>query len=228
MTDILLDQPAGIGDVLFVQKICSILARENRVYYPIDQACWDNGVCQVVSDAIMLPRSRIEIQPHFTTVNLSDQPKKNGYIDTMTSKYDGLGIDWRDWSSYLKYNRVKDRERNLFEHYGIKDNEPYTVLNPFFNSKPETMSIGSKIMQEVQEGYKGKVIVIDPHLEGTTVFDYCSILENAEEIHTVDTCFQYIVETLEVKATRLVVYPRHPNRSELTVGKLFSKPWEWS
>ena len=70
------------------------------------------------------------------------------------------------------------------------------------------------------------MIWMDPNLT-ERVFDWCSVIENAEQIHIVDTCLNYIIDTLNIQADTLVCHPRHYKNTEECVGKLFSAPWQW-
>jgi len=53
------------------------------------------------------------------------------------------------------------------------------------------------------------------------------LAENAEQIHTIDTSIQYVMETLDLKASRIVAHPRHYKYTIPHVSRLFKKPWEW-
>ena len=71
-----------------------------------------------------------------------------------------------------------------------------------------------------------KLFWMDPKLS-PSVFDWCWIMENAEQIHIVDTCLNYIIDTLDLKADTLICHPRHYKNTEECVGKLFDAPWQW-
>jgi len=226
MRDVVIDQPAGAGDIFFIQKLIHVLAQEGVVYHPIAPACWNNGVWQVISDAITFRPGELVVPENARVIDLSHQPMPRGYIDTMISKYTGLNIDWGDWANHFKYMRQRQAELDCLEYYGIDDGEPFILCNEFFGTKP-AMNRAPAIDRLVPDDYDGKVININPDRPDSSVFDYCRLFELAEQIHTVDTCFLYIIETLDISADRLVVYPRHGEATVQTIAQLFKQPWEW-
>lgn len=60
-----------------------------------------------------------------------------------------------------------------------------------------------------------------------TLFDWCKVIENATEIHTVDTSINYVIETLNLKAVELNIYPRHSDHIKKCLGPIFKKPYKW-
>ena len=83
------------------------------------------------------------------------------------------------------------------------------------------------VYQQIPEGYDGKVVEMDPNISGGKVFDWCWVFENAEEMHSVDTSLHYVMETLDLKATRLTIHPRHYKYSERVYDGILKKPWQW-
>jgi len=57
-----------------------------------------------------------------------------------------------------------------------------------------------------------------------TPFDWCKIIEDAEELRLVDTCFTHIVELLSVKAKKRILYSRDGN---FYTKSLWKKSWEY-
>jgi hypothetical protein len=52
-------------------------------------------------------------------------------------------------------------------------------------------------------------------LDGFTLFDWSKIIENASEIHTVATSNLFLLETLNLKANKVNIYPRRPRENNL-------------
>ena len=63
--------------------------------------------------------------------------------------------------------------------------------------------------------------------ENLTIFDWCWIFENAEEIHTVDTSAMFVVETLDLKAKRMTIHPRHYQQAIPAINDILFKPWDF-
>jgi len=220
--NIIIQQPNGIGDVLFVQKICAHYAQEHSVYYPIHPQCWDAGIYRVKSAAITGPIGMPLPTDDVRVIDLGALQLPDNYFGTMTAKYTGLGLDWGDWAQYLKYERVMESEHRLREHFNLDIKEPFIL----FNKRYAQSKIVHGIAKSLPQDYDGRIIDMDI-LPGFNLFDWCWLLENAEEIHTVDTSVQYVMETLDLKASRLVVHPRHYAHTFYVIGQLFQQPWEW-
>ncbi len=65
-------------------------------------------------------------------------------------------------------------------------------------------------------------------MDGYSIFDWCKVIENASEIHMIETSLNYVLESKEMrdKITRnLNLYSRHYNFSE--VEYLFKLPWNY-
>jgi hypothetical protein len=50
-------------------------------------------------------------------------------------------------------------------------------------------------------------------LDGFTLFDWAKIIENASEIHTVSTSNLFLLETLNLSANKVNIYPRRPREN---------------
>jgi len=63
------------------------------------------------------------------------------------------------------------------------------------------------------------------------IFDFCWILENAKEIHTIDTSFCYLVECLKTVGD-LYLYPRMINNNKQYkdysyISNIYKKNWKY-
>jgi hypothetical protein len=216
-----IDQPGSLGDILFSVKIAHELSKIGEVYWRIAPTYWQSGVSR-----IEFP-DNVHVGPEFpqhisgaTNLKLTDLTERHD-PNIMTEKYRVAGVEWEDWASYLKYKRNPKREKELQEFLGIEDGDKYIVYNEYYGLH----QIYKGVKQGLPENYEGKLVELKVFNEAT-IFDWCAILENAEEIHTVDTSIQYVIETLNLPNTKLVVHPRH-YKTTPCVSKLFKKPWQW-
>ena len=221
-SNVIVLQQGGLGDIFFIQKLCKSLSKDFDVYHPVTQEMWDSGVCQLITDDVICGVNVTLPQYTLAMYDCSNQPMPNGSADTMTSKYASAPIDWYDWRDYLKYNRDLEREKSTKEMFGIKDGEPFIFANKWYSFRKPHHGVELTI----PEDYDGKVIWMDPN-STDRVFDWCWLIENAEQIHIVDTCLNYIIDTLDIKADTLICHPRHYKNTEPCVGKLFNAPWQW-
>tara|TARA_R110001592_G_scaffold292525_1_gene562015 strand:- start:3719 stop:4435 length:717 start_codon:yes stop_codon:yes gene_type:complete len=231
----LIKQGAGIGDILFCQKIAKVYADKGyTVIWPII-----NGFNFLV-DYIKADEYKDKI--YYVDMN-TNYPYKDKYegkesyftddfvllcLDTsqfvtgkkiMESKYIISNIDdFSDWSDYLHINRNLEKEKQLMEHLGIGQGQPYSFVNKNFGSPPNYMRMN------FNETPKHQVVNMGFH-EGFNVFDWCGVLENATEIFTVETSINIIMETLKLKTDELHTYSRRSDFSE--VEYMFKLNWNY-
>lgn len=216
-----INQPGCLGDTLFALKIAEEYSKKGEVYWHISPIFWERGISRIKSSAKMGPDIPRFIQDSIE-INLCDLCDRSD-PDVMIKKYEVAGnIDWEDWSDYVKYDRNYEVENQLKEHLGIKDGDRYIL----FNEKYGMNQVHHGVKKFIPKDYDGKLIEMQI-FGGVTIFDWCGILEQAEEIHTVDTSIQYVMETLDLKASKLVAHPRHYKYTVPHVSKLFKKPWQW-
>lgn len=223
MSDYVIDQPAGLGDIFFTQGVGIHFHNQGHtVHHPVTHPMWDGGACQVDTPINLVPRSVFDVPPNSKIVDLSHQPMSSK-CGTMTSKYEGLGLDFKKWRENFNFHRIVEREEALRSELGLQEGEPFILKNIYYSvSKPMY-----GVPESIPSDYDGKIIEMNPSRIGGRVFDWCWVFENAEQIHTVDTCIQYIIDKLDVKATRLVIHPRNVKWTKCAVGKLWEQPWEW-
>jgi len=215
-------QQGGLGDIFFVQKLCKSLTRNYNVYHPVTKEMWDSGACRLNTGEVNTGYNLALPKENVMVYDCSNQPQPNGSSDIMTSKYASSSLSWHDWRMYFNYRRDYDAEKRLKQAVGLEDGEPFIFANKWYSfRKPH-----NGVELTIPEDYDGKVIWMNPEIAGT-VFDWCGLLEEAEQIHTVDTCLNYIIDTLNIKTDTLICHPRHYKNTEDCVGKLFNAPWQW-
>jgi hypothetical protein len=117
----------------------------------------------------------------------------------MLDKYRMLGLPEDMWKT-LKWERNLEKENKLYNLL-VKD-ENYILINSKWsdgNVSIETDSTFQRINMDI--------------LDGFTLFDWAKIIENASEIHTVATSNLFLLETLNLKADKVHIYPRKPREN---------------
>jgi hypothetical protein len=222
-------QPAGLGDILFCQKIAyKLIEYGYDVYWPMHKYSWVSQYIKKDNLTWSNPIGRSEF------LVLQNSIESNHPYDIMTCKYDMIGktlnhfnmdlhsIDYSDWVDFLRIKRNEEKENRLFyEVLGLKENEKYVFINRMYGVNQYNSEVGKKIIN------KGLRHVELNFINGYTLFDWCRVLENASEIHTVDTSINYVIETLNIKTDKLFLYPRHPDHIFKCLHKLFKTKWEW-
>jgi hypothetical protein len=213
MKTVLIKQKAGLGDILFTQKIAySFKEKGHEVIWPVTQAY------NYISEYL----------PTVSFVNIDDDfPFKSEYNNTgcgqirefnscivagldgtntgshgvMRSKYVLASIDYSDWTQYAKIKRNIEREEKLIEILKIDTDQPFIFVNRQFGTPPNDCAVNNffKINSDLP-------VVELQYLENVRVFDWMGILSLAKEIHTVDTALSYILHIMNQK--NVFLYPR--------------------
>ncbi len=216
-----IDQPGCLGDTLFVLNLAEQLSKEAKVYWHISPVFWESGINRIKSPAIMGPNIPRRIEGSDKVFNLCDMCNRDN-PELMKMKYTHFGYDWTRWADSIKFDRDYYKENKLRERLGIQKGEKYILINNMFGMN----NVHKGVQRSIPEEYDGKIIKMNVYNQAT-VFDWCGIFENAEEIHTVDTSILLIIETLKLKAKKMVMHPRHYKYTFPQLGNLFKKPWEW-
>ena len=216
----LIRQPAGLGDIFYLQKIAhEILTHGYKIVWPVQ----DNFlyITQYIRTPYINFYSEVEDFP-FKNIYLSNpmeiiKTDNFRYIpfqhaDRMTDtsnsmlldiKYKLVNSDFNGWADYFNFKRNFGREDMLFYHIlGLADSEDYILVNKNFGSPPNTKQITNiNISSELK--------IVNMDFYGLDViFDWCKVIENAKEIHTVDTSICYIMEKLNLKTPSVNLYCR--------------------
>lgn len=198
----IIDQPAGIGDIFYTQKIAKqILARgkADKVVWPVlDHFIYikdylkDNNIEYIKKSKFKPPLNSFVVSLH-----TADQRHKN--VSVMSAKYIDVGLTDSDWLSHFNFERNESREKKLYDR--LVSNENYVVISKYYGSPPTSLK------HDIP--YNGDKQTIDINFyEDVNLFDWCMILENASELHMVDTSFMYIVEKLNLKSKIKKLYSR--------------------
>jgi len=219
MESLSVKQQGGLGDIFFIQKLCKVFSQQYDVYHYVTSSMWNAGCDQLETPVSCGPS--ISIPSNSLVYDCSAQANGRPQSEVMTSKYDGAGVSWDDWRDYFKYKRDHDRENTLRDRL-VKDGEPFILANRSYSFNKVHKGVDLTIPKD----YDGKVIWMDL---GVTqkIFDWCWMIENAEQIHIVETSINYIIDTLDLKAETLVCHPRHFKNTERCIGHLFNAPWQW-
>ena len=234
MKPCIIKQPAGVGDVFFLQKVASIYRdKGHEVIWPLrDDIFW-------ISEYI----------PGISWCKLSDWEAGQGgrlfeyggfadtddfiYIDAstadrtfntdptriMSSKYGLAGMDHTDWAKYFKFNRNKEREEQLYYMVlGLKRDSEYVYVNDITNTDLRKTSS----MSEKSYDYP---VVENKIYDGFTLFDWIKVWENAKEIHTQPTAMCFIMDVIDTDAK--IFYHPKDERQYKDVIDIFSKVTEY-
>jgi hypothetical protein len=150
----------------------------------------------------------------------------------MPDKYEYLGLPVDLWRT-LSFKRNEERENALFNLLELEGKE-YDFVNENFGGSFEKVNISKRhttviprdeIDESVFIKFEGEEVAAiggvktstslypSVHLrkiEGFTMLDWGKVIENAENIYTVETSVIYYIESLKTKAKEKHLYPRLP------------------
>ena len=228
MKKCIINQYFGIGDILFVEPICRHYWKQGyEIVFPViskylwiqDYIPYINFVdkesynidyeCQTITEIegnIILP---LRWSKEFM--------KSTSYKDTMRNKYLMFGFDLEKWRD-LTWIRHRWKEDKLMRHLGIEKGEKYNLINKNYYSFEN-----KSVKVEIKNDYKN---IEMGFVEGFTLIDWGAVIENATEIHTVNTSILYLMEKYDLKAKEIHYYSRGNNGIDFkNVDYLFSKKY---
>jgi len=215
----LINQPAGIGDIFFLQYVArKYLSMGYKVIWPLqERLLWiknhitdidfcsqnDNFPGKEYYGQMGIIQSPQFVYLGMDMIHLWQNDFGISESETcmcMHTKYLQLFLDWNDWSKGFKYNRNIDRENDLYYNVlGLNDDSEYIFVNRYANTD------NKKNNELVFPKFNISVINLDI-LDGFSLFDWCKVIENAKEIHTVHTSVPYLIDTLNIKAEKYLMY----------------------
>lgn len=113
------------------------------------------------------------------------------------SFYDQLKIDYKNRYKYAFFPRNKDREDFIFNKFNIK--EDYAFCNRSFSGGNYNIDIKTKY----KKIYLQKIT--------DNILDWIGVIENAKEIHTIDTSVFQMIKNLNLKCNKYFYDIRQKN-----------------
>lgn len=222
----LIKQPAGIGDIFFLQKAAYFIQNAGyEIIWPIkDQFSFIKNYIQLpyiefIEESNEFLHKDI-YQSVYHILNTDDflyipfQYADLHYMGcTQRAKYKMIDVDYTDWNKYLNINRNQNKERTLYyDILKLNDSSDYNFINRNYGSFPNYVQ-----KQEVKSN--NTLIDIEMRdIEGYSIFDWLYVIENAKNIYTVDTSLLYLIDGLNLRADNgeLQMWSRINNYTNIT------------
>jgi len=230
----LIRQPAGLGDILFCQKIADKIKNKYniKVLWPVidgysflkNELKTTIEFCSVNSNFShknLFSSKNIIDNNEVLYIPLQDADQYYPGLCMMDAKYKFLGLKIDNWQEYLFINRNKEKEDKLKQLYNISSGDEYVVLNRNYGCLPNFNTC--RYLKNFSSKYK--TIEITPR-ENFSLFNWSAILEGAKEIHTVDTSIMYLMEKLNLTG-KLYCYSRYYPANFSDVTHLFKTKWQY-
>lgn len=229
MNKLIINQPFGLGDIIFLQGLVEKLRQDNNIIFPVaDEYYWIQDY--LGRENVHFPRRSqypinyedASMREDYLPLRFSTQvlrglaPHDYSHDHTvMEDKYTLMNEDYSSWRSFpIKRNYKKEQE--LIDHLGLDGND-YIFVNENFGSNAVG---GGSIKIENIEGKIVKMSIID----GYSMFDWMGVLEKCKAFHTVDTSIVWLIDYLKLEGEK-VIYPRH--RSMTAVETVLGDSWRF-
>jgi hypothetical protein len=231
MKTAIIKQAAGLGDILFCQKIAITLQQKYNVVWPV--------ISQYLGIKPYLPHINfVDIDSNFEYRDFYFSCPKGQIIENdnciiigidgtligdsgvMISKYKLVDMDYVDWLDYIKINRNHIKENELFyKTLQLTDGEEYIITNDTIGSP------GHKSRWVIPHPTDKKVIKIQ-QFNGFEIFDWCKVFEKCSEFHTIDTSISYVIEKINTTEKVYKIYHRSNSYDKdfKDFTKLYKKP----
>lgn len=215
----LIKQPAGLGDIFFAQKIAKIILQNklaDKVIWPVikeytylSDYLIDEKI-EYLNQENNFPHKNIYMSHNKEIINNDEllyiplQTADSVIRDCpiLQAKYKFYGLDYHDWVNYFDFKRDKERENHLENYLKIKG--PYILINNNYGSKDYAYLKNNRGITLKKDN-----CVYMTYFGFDNVFDWIGIIEQASEIHTVDTVWCYLMNKMGIK--NVTVYSRKPD-----------------
>jgi hypothetical protein len=237
MNQIIIRQPAGLGDIFFTQKIAYFLHEYYKcdIVWPIiKEFSWIKDYLKVpfinfvneqdnFQDKEALKNDVSYIFEWGNSIIIPLQIADWAFSGSiMHAKYKLVDLDFNDWVDYFYFTRNTKREDYLFYDVLIlSDNEDYIFVNNNFGSPPNSISI-----KNIEYPKNIRCIEMD-FLGFDNLFDWCKVIENAKEIYTVETSICYLIEKLICKTEFVNLYSRNRAPNFDYIKNIFNKKYKY-
>jgi hypothetical protein len=104
----------------------------------------------------------------------------------MQAKYMLLEADPKLWRT-LSFNRNQEKENKLKQYLNISSDDKFIFINNHFAGPEFNYKLDINLKTDLR-------IIHQEYIEGFTLLDWCGVLEQAKEIHTVSTSLFFVID----------------------------------
>jgi hypothetical protein len=224
---IIINQFRGLGDILFIVPIARhYISKGYSVVWPVEEIYADIGkhfpdIEFINKNHLKIDYDRRDFYYHkdalVIPMRFSDSLMNVPYYLCMASKYMLVNLPRETWRT-LTWTRDSEAEVRLRTTLNIKDGERYNLVNNNFLT-----SFKGQSNINPDNGLRNIYMSLIP---GYTLLDWGKVIEQAENIFTVGTSINYMLEVMELHAKEIHLYPRIPHEYDFkNYDYLFVKPY---
>jgi hypothetical protein len=217
---VIINQPFGIGDILFLSPLVANLDVEHAVWPVVDHYYWIKDYINI--DNLTFIKSSEFIPSNYEEYTVIPLQYAHSLVpqaeDCMQAKYMLLEADPKLWRT-LSFNRNQEKENKLKQYLNISSDDKFIFINNHFAGPEFNYKVDINLKTDLR-------IIHQEYIEDFTLLDWCGVLEQAKEIHTVSTSLFFVIEALNLEKTSLHLYPRKPLDKDLSpIKTLINSKW---
>jgi hypothetical protein len=233
ITKVIINQFCGLGDILFIEPIYKYIESLGlKVIAPVqDQNIWIQDHIPYVEfkkmngfdiDYEKFNFDIINEDTLYIPLRFSDQIYRNlpphdcsASRYWMTDKYRLLGLDPNIWEE-LSFTRDEKKEEEL-KKIIVGDAKDYIFVNSFYQN-------GLDSEMEIVINTDLPIIKMEK-IDGFSMIDWCKIIEDSKEVHTVSTSTLYLIHSIYQEGKEYHLYPRGIGANHYTVEDFLPPYW---
>ena len=216
MKYLVINQPRGLGDILFCVPLVRSLKGNLDVLWPVVPSYLN--IQKHFPDIRFIDFNLVKIDydckeeffgeyGRVLPLRWADEICKLDYTHCMKAKYMMYGNNWQDWRN-LSWARDYSQEDRLYYNVLGLNEEPFNLINCNFGT-----GFSNTVDIVVENGIKNVYMKNIPEF---TLMDWSKVIEKAKTIHTVGSSINYLIEILEISAEEICLFIRHPIETDFS------------
>lgn len=202
MKTCLINQPLGLGDILWVQPIVNhYISNGYRVIYPVGETYYDIISEYIKKDGLEWVRESDDFPLKFLygmmdKVQIDEDiylpltyAQAHNSLSLMIGKFALAELPVTDYRDAYEINRNYEREQSLIDTYGLLND--FIIVNELYGTFPNTKKHEIKL----DTNFKIHKMSVQQDIDnGFHVFDWIGALQKAKEVHSVGTSICYMMD----------------------------------
>ena len=230
MKKLFIKQPAGLGDICFLQKLATLEQEKHgyEVWWPVVPVY--SYLPQYITN-FNYPslEDDFPFKEAYTRCPLNSQTETydfkiictdgaDGPNGLMKAKYELANCSWHNWQHFFSFKRNKNKENTLYyDVLNLKDDDKYIFVNNFVGTAPDNITVVD--LTPPKPAHK---VVYSEMFMDFSLFDWCKVMERAQELYIEGSAMAFLCEKLTLAATKLHLF----SRNHFYIDELYTVPWE--
>ena len=230
MKKLFIKQPAGLGDICFLQKLATLEQEKHgyEVWWPVvpvysylPQYITNFNYPSLEDDFPFkeaYTRCPLNSQTETDDFKIICTDGADGPNGLMKAKYELADYSWHNWQHFFSFKRNKNKENTLYyDVLNLKDDDKYIFVNNFVGTAPDNITVVD--LTPPKPAHK---VVYSEMFMDFSLFDWCKVMERAQELYIEGSAMAFLCEKLTLAATKLHLF----SRNHFYIDELYTVPWE--